>query len=622
MQRSGVAPDSGNLRPFSNVRKAFSRAIFSRPKLPRQPRIHPRLRDVCSRAMGNGSGNLLNGLLSAMRVDLDMAAAELARIPTTGPLLVVCNRPFGILDGVALGAVLRLARPDVRILAHFAVENIANPNQESSRSLADHCFCIDPFGGTKTRSANAAALLRCVRWLRDGGALVVFPSTGISRLQFPGRQSAAPDWDLNLARLARLTNSPVLPIYFQNRDSSASQALDLLNPGLVHPRLRSALLLSEFLSQEGNNVSLRIGRAIAAGSVPVLKSNVEATRYLRWRTHLLGQHPSGKANLASFLRPIMLKPGRDRVIRPMALDALVADMKALRPEQILDDSRNFTVFAARAHEISGILPELGRLREVTFREAGEGTGRSTDLDTFDRYYTHIVLWSKQQQEPVGAYRIGKTAEIIPLRGVSGLYTSTLFRFDERFFAKLGPALELGRSFVRPEYQRQYAPLLLLWKGIARYVAAHPETPTLFGAVSISGRYTRASRELIYRFFESRMSCDELRPLVQPRHPFRPGRIRSWDCRSVCHAMKELDEIADPIADMEDDGKSIPILIKHYHRLGGRLLGFNVDPKFSRVLDGLVVMDLRQTQPSSLERYMGKSGLAAFRRYHGLVTLPG
>ena len=151
---------------------------------------------------------------------------------------------------------------------------------------------------------------------------------------------------------------------------------------------------------------------------------------------------------------------------------------------------------------------------------------------------------------------------------------------------------------------------------SRYVAAHPETPTLFGAVSISCRYTRASRELIYRFFESRMSGDALRPLVHPRRPFRPDRIRSWDCRSICHAMQELDELADPITDMESDGKGIPILIKHYHRLGGRLLGFNVDAKFSNVLDGLVVMDLRQTQPSSLERYMGKSGLAAFRSCHG------
>ena len=150
--------------------------------------------------------------------------------------------------------------------------------------------------------------------------------------------------------------------------------------------------------------------------------------------------------------------------------------------------------------------------------------------------------------------------------------------------------------------------------------AHPETPVLFGAVSISGRYTRASRELIVRFFESRDSGDDLSPFVQPRRPFRAGRIRSWDCRSICQAMKEVDAIADPIADLENDGKGIPVLIKHYSRLGGKLLGFTVDSKFSNVLDGLVVLDLRKTRPSTLERYMGQSGLAAFRRYHGLPVL--
>jgi putative hemolysin len=437
-------------------------------------------------------------------------------------------------------------------------------------------------------------------------------------MPLPRGPAANPEWDASLARLARLTGAATLPVAFQQKNSAASQALSMMHPGLVHPSLRPALLLNEFLAQKGRSVHLRVGRAIL-GNVLTMGSDAEATHYLRWRTHLLAQPHPGK-NLTSVLRPVLPKRKSERITRPIAPEALVSDIENLRPEQVLDDSREFTVFAAREHEIPNILPELGRLRELTFREAGEGTGRSTDLDTFDRYYTHIVLWSKLKREPVGAYRVGKTQDILPLRGLTGLYTSTLFRFDERFFEKMGAGLELGRSFVRPEYQRQYAPLLLLWKGIARYVAANPETPVLFGAVSISGRYARGSRELIVRFFEARNAGDELSPLVQPRRAFRAGRIRSWDCRSICHAMQELDEIADPIADMESDGKGIPILIKHYSRLGGRLIGFNVDAKFSHVLDGLVVMDLRKTQPSSLERYMGKSGLAAFRRYHGLPTL--
>ena len=171
--------------------------------------------------------------------------------------------------------------------------------------------------------------------------------------------------------------------------------------------------------------------------------------------------------------------------------------------------------------------------------------------------------------------------------------------------------------MRPEYQRQYAPLLMLWKGIGRYLAAHPELAVLFGAVSISSRYNRVSRELIVRFFQAREKDHELTRLITPRRPFQHGWIRPGDCPTACDKLKNLDELADPIGDLETDGKGIPILLKQYAKLGGRLVSFNVDRNFSDVLDGLVLVDLRQTDPVALARYMGKDGVAAFRRYHRL-----
>ena len=271
----------------------------------------------------------------------------------------------------------------------------------------------------------------------------------------------------------------------------------------------------------------------------------------------------------------------------------------------------------RASEGPTLLQELGRLREITFRAAGEGTGRHRDLDRFDRYYWHLLLWNRTTQELVGAYRAGCTAEILTAHGIRGLYTSTLFRYDARLFGRLGPALELGRSFVRPEYQRQYAPLLLLWKGIARLVTMYPENAVLFGAVSISNEYNHASREMIYRFFEARIVEDELAGMIEPRRPFRPPLLRRWDCRAMCHALRDLDQLSEPVTDVESDGKGLPILLRQYAKIGGKLLGFNVDRKFSNVLDGLVVVDLRQTDPAVLDRYMGRAAAARFRHHHGL-----
>jgi putative hemolysin len=316
------------------------------------------------------------------------------------------------------------------------------------------------------------------------------------------------------------------------------------------------------------------------------------------------------------LRSKLSENAQEPVAPAEGMELLAAEIDALAGDRCLAASGPLAVYLTKANETPHMLQELGRLREVTFRGAGEGTGESRDLDAFDRYYSHVLLWHKTKRELVGAYRVANTAEVLAERGTAGLYTSTLFRFDAAFFQKLGPALELGRSFIRPEYQRQYAPLLLLWKGIARLLALQPGTAVLFGAVSISNGYSKASREIIYRFFEARMKEDELVGLIEARRPFRPSLLRPWDCRAMSHAASDLEDLSQPITDLETDGKGLPILLRQYAKIGGKLLGFNVDRKFSNVLDGLVVVDLRKTEPAVLDRYMGRESAEKFRRQHG------
>jgi putative hemolysin len=345
----------------------------------------------------------------------------------------------------------------------------------------------------------------------------------------------------------------------------------------------------------------------------------EAIEYLRWRTYLLARRSRTEKSWPAAVHSKIAEKVQKPVADAEPVDMLGQELDSLPADRCLAEAGDLAVYLAKANEAPRMLRELGRLREVTFRRVGEGTGKSRDLDRFDRYYWHVLLWNGNKRELVGAYRAGNTAEIVLERGVDGLYTSTLFRYDARIFERLGPALELGRSFVRPEYQRQYAPLLLLWKGIARLLATHAGTPVLFGAVSISNDYSEASREMIYRFFESRMQEDELAGLLEPRRPFRPAGLRRWDCRAMCHALHDLEELSQPIIDVEADGKGLPILLRQYARIGGKLLGFNVDRKFSNVLDGLVVVDLRKTEPAVLERYMGKEAAARFREKHKLPT---
>ena len=387
---------------------------------------------------------------------------------------------------------------------------------------------------------------------------------------------------------------------------------------MVHPKLRTAILLQEFLGQEGKTVEVRVGSEIPGDALAAMQSDREAIEYLRWRTYLLARRCKPGTWRLMALRSRLASKRQEPVPAAAPPDLLAEEVKRLPPGRCLAQNGDLAVYLGTAREIPQLLREVGRLREATFRKAGEGTGKSLDLDRFDDYYWHLLLWHKGKRELVGAYRAGSTAEILPENGISGLYTSTLFRYDERIFQKLGPALELGRSFVRPEYQRQYAPLLLLWKGIAGLVAMRPEIPVLFGAVSISNDYNQESREIIYRFFEARMRDDELAGLVEPRRPFRPARLRRWDCRCMTHALRDLDELSQPITDVEADGKGLPILLRQYAKIGGRLVGFNVDRKFSNVLDGLVVVDLRQTDAAVLERYMGREAAARFRQLHAPV----
>jgi putative hemolysin len=453
-----------------------------------------------------------------------------------------------------------------------------------------------------------------MEWLREGGALAVFPAGEVSQWNVREAQVTDPAWSTVAAGLVRQTGASALPVYFCSGNSAAFQLL-----GLINPRLRTLFLLQEFLHRREKKVEVRIGGAIPFERIANLDSDEEATEYLRLRTYLLSYRGKRPISLPTRMRSAFPRKPQEQIASEVPSRFVINDIASLPAERLLAENAEFTVYAARASELPHLLDELGRLREITFRAAGEGTGRSADLDQFDGYYWHLLLWNKEKQELAGAYRAGNSDEIIRNHGIKGLYTNTVFRYDAQLFLKIGSALELGRSFVRPEYQHQYAPLLLLWKGIARFVAAHPQTPVLFGAVSISNEYNRLSREMIVRYFEQRKDKDgrEFADLIQARTPFRAPMLRRWDCGAICSALRDLDELADPISDVEEGGKGLPILIKQYAKVGGRLVGFNLDRRFSDVVDGLVIVDLRQTDPLVLERYMGKEGYAGFRRFHKL-----
>jgi putative hemolysin len=244
---------------------------------------------------------------------------------------------------------------------------------------------------------------------------------------------------------------------------------------------------------------------------------------------------------------------------------------------------------------------------LSFRLVGEGTGRPLDLDDFDRNYLHLFLWDRAEEKVAGAYRVGRTDHLLERHGPGGLYCSTLFDFQQPFLEHLTPGLEVGRSFVAPDYQRSLGALQGLWKGLATYVSRHPRYAKLFGPVSISNDYTPISQNLMVRFLREKKREDSLAGFIRPHHPFELA-----DYGDISPRLESLDEVSARVSEVEPDGKSIPVLLRQYMKLNATLLEFNVDPSFGDCLDALLLIDLHRTPDRILGRYMGKAALRKFR----------
>jgi len=531
-------------------------------------------------------------LLERLDIRYECADSELARIPPDGPVMAVCNHPFGLAEAPVLASLLLKIRKDVRFLANSLLANID--------LLRDYLIAVDPFGGKDAAKSNLKGIRAAIEWLQSGGLLVVFPAGEVSSLQFPQFQVADIPWNDSIGRVVRMTGATVIPFYIHGANSAGFHLA-----GLVHPRLRTALLPRELFNKRGQTILVSIGTPIVARAQPGF-TNRQLTAYLRMRTELLQTRR---------LQPIAAKRPQNRKLTPIAAPADVARMRAeLEALPVILTSGPLRVCVAEADRIPNTLLEIGRLREVTFRAAGEGTGRSRDLDRFDEWYRHVFLWNDERSQVVGAYRIGLADLILADRGPRGLYTNTLFRFDRPFLAKLGPALELGRSFVRAEYQREYLPLLLLWKGICQFVVQNPRYRSLFGPVSISNDYRSISRALMVEYFNSRRDS-EVGRTVHPRCRFHAPALPGCSSSGLSSLVNGVEELSGLVADLEPDKKGVPVLLRQYLNLGGNILEFNVDQRFSNTVDGLILVDLLRADRRLLARYMGREGLASFCRFH-------
>jgi len=541
--------------------------------------------------------------LEQLKVDYEVSEEDLSKIPAAGPLMVLANHPFGGVDGVVLGAILTSVRKDVKLLANSMLGAIPE--------LRPWMIEVNPFGGKKAARSNISPMKETIRWLRGGGAIGTFPSGTVSHLKLRGLRVTDPEWTQHTAALIRHTKATVVPIYFEGHNSTLFQIL-----GLLSPFLRTALLPRELVKKADSTIKVRIGKAIPFRNLESIDSDSNLVAELRLRTYIQKNRRLSPRRKIFRLRRSQARPvHHEPVMPPVPPDQLEDEINQLPLEHCLVDQKDFAVFVAEAWQIPQTLQELGRLREQTFREVGEGTGTCSDLDRFDRSYLHLFLWNRNAREIVGAYRIGKVDEILARSGIEGLYTSTLFQYDPRLFDRFALSLELGRSFICSEYQKKRSSLSLLWRGIGEYIVRHPHYHILFGPVSISSEYNPISKHLMVRFLKDKKTHTEYSHLVRAKKPHRQKRLKGLDKKAVKFALRDVENVSALVSEIEKDNKGLPILLRHYLKLNGILLSFNIDRAFSHVLDGLILVDLKTTDPRLLKRYLGVEGYQKFKEFH-------
>ena len=535
-----------------------------------------------TKLQGKREDEFIDGVINELNVSFDLQDKELGRIPAEGPVIVVANHPFGAHDAILLASLLRKVRSDYKIMANGFFSAIDE--------MQDRMILVNAFKSKNKENSNP--LRESVKYLKEGGILGVFPSGTVSHFDVNKRCVTDPEWSETIAGLVKMTGATVVPVHFSGRNS-----LRFNIAGLIHPMLRTAMLPREMMRKK-KEIKVHIGHAIDGKYLCNMNDRKRLIDYIRMRCYLQKEQAEKRTEES------VLDKAQD-IIAPVNSFLLEDEIRLLDRDEHMLDFKEYSVYCTKASRVPSIMREIARLREVTFREVGEGTGKAFDMDSYDEYYLQLFIWNREKSEVVGAYRIG---EVCSYNNRNMLYTNEFYDLNKEFFEKYSPGLEMGRSFVRKEYQRKPYSLMLLWKGICEYVARNPKYRYLFGAVSVSSEYTSKSRGMIANLLVAK--DDKLKSKM-------PAKIKiNKELKDYCrkYSVENPQDISLLVKDIEEDGKDVPVLVKQYMKLGGRFLSFCIDKEFNSTLDGLIVVDLPEAPEKNLKMYMGDN-TSDYMEYH-------
>ena len=508
-------------------------------------------------------------LLQNMNITIDVSPEQLENIPKEGGFIVVSNHPFGGIEGVMLLSAIAKVRPDFKVMANFILSHIPN--------LKECFFAVNPFEKNPEWKSSVGGIKGAIQHIAEGNGLGVFPAGEVSRYHGHDYPEDLP-WSTSIARIIKNANVPVIPVFWEGRNSKWFYLVDK-----IHPMLGTARLTKELINKHDQCFNLQIGKPILPAEVALYEKPADLAAYLRSRSYAL------EANIPA--KPVEKKEVKqDEIDAPADLSLMLVELDAIREKSFLYSASDYDCYLADYEDIPNLMHEIARLREETFRAIGEGTGKSLDQDEFDKHFKQMILWDKVKQKIAGCYRLGIGSEIVPKFGIKGFYVSTLVNIDESFSDKLSHTIELGRSFVSLEYQKEVLPLMLLLRGLSDVVVRYPEINHFIGPVSISSWYPKFYLSLIARFVsENHAVEDELKGKVTPKTPFVPDYLKVDSDVLLKNNMNGVDKFDKFLFRLSNGEYRLPTLYKKYLKLNAKFLCFNVDPDFNDTLDSLLFL---------------------------------
>ncbi len=523
-------------------------------------------------------------ILREIKVKVDVDQKSIDNIPATGPVIIICNHPTGIPDGIVMLQAITRVRQDVKVLGNFLLNRV--------EPMKPYLFPVNPFDEVK--GGSLAGLKLGLKHVSEGGCLLLCPAGEVSTWHGGWGKKWVSDrkWHTSALKFIRKSGATVVPCWIDARNSVTFHLL-----GKIHPRLRTIMLCREIFNKKGKTFPIIIGAPIASSRLKELEDFDTYAKYLRAMVDYLRDcHEKPVRSLADIARE---QGNMSDIEAPVEREALRAEVEGLSSEcKLFDHSDHFSVYLAKTKDIPLMMREIGRLREITFRSIGEGSMKSCDIDQYDDYYRQLFIWDKEAGALVGAYRMGFGGEIMERYGLDGFYTHSLFRYDNELKEMLQQSIELGRSFITTDYQRKPTSLLMLWRGIFHTLLSHHDYRYLVGPVTISGEFQRSSKTIILNHLQQQCFNHEIAKHVHPQTGAK-GIDAPIDS-SLIEKVENIALVDKIVCDIEKDERSIPVLIKKYLQLGSQVVGFNVDHDFCDALDALMVLDLENVPEQKMQ----------------------